>query len=165
MSLPVSWHFVWQDQGAAVALSPVYSLCNSWEVWTSGRWNKKRKALCVLGGVVSALIGNVLLTGAAEQVYSSCDIAVTFIQSAPAAASPQEAARAHMGGRRPTGRRARPCLSWQTPPLSGNFCCLCRKAGGGGDSGGRMGFFHLSSLSGNTFSCFFPLRLQTKALR
>ena len=52
---------------------------------------KKRMNCCVLGGVVSALIGNVLLTGAAEQVYSSCDIAVTFIQSAPAAASPQEA--------------------------------------------------------------------------
>lgn len=52
---------------------------------------KKRKSCYVLGGVVSALIGNVLLTGAAQQVYSSCDIAVTFIQSAPAAASPQEA--------------------------------------------------------------------------
>lgn len=91
MSLPVSWHFVWQDQGTVVALSPVCSLCNSWEVWT-GKKNKKEKAF-VLGGVVSALIGNVLLTGAASQVYSSCDIAVTFIQSAPAAASPQEAQR------------------------------------------------------------------------
>lgn len=27
----------------------------------------------------------------------------------------------------------------------------------GGDSKGRMGFFHLSFLSGNTFSLFFPL--------
>lgn len=96
MSLPVSWHFVWQDQGTAVALSPVRSLCDSWEVWIWGQWKKKKekkKNCCVLGGVVSALIGNVLLTGAAQQVYSSCDIAVTFIQSAPAAASPQETQR------------------------------------------------------------------------
>lgn len=71
------------------------SLCDSWEVRTRGPVEKEKKRermnCCVLGGVVSALIGNVLLTGAAEQVYSSCDIAVTFIQSAPAAASPQEA--------------------------------------------------------------------------
>ena len=53
----------------------------------------KKTMRCVLGGVLFALIGNVLLTGAALQVYSSCDIAVTFIQSAPAAASPQEAQR------------------------------------------------------------------------
>lgn len=58
-----------------------------------GKKKRKEKKCCVLGGVVSALIGNVLLTGAARQVYSSCDIAVTFIQSAPAAASPQEAQR------------------------------------------------------------------------
>lgn len=43
MSLPVSWHFVWQDQGTVVALSPVCSLCESWEVWTWGRWEKKKK--------------------------------------------------------------------------------------------------------------------------
>lgn len=43
MSLPVSWHFVWQDQGTVVALSHVCSLCESWEVWTWGRWQKKRK--------------------------------------------------------------------------------------------------------------------------
>lgn len=68
MSLPVSWHFVWQDQGTVVALSSVRSLCDSWEVWTWGRWKTpppKKNNCCVLGGVVSALIGNVLLTGAA----------------------------------------------------------------------------------------------------
>lgn len=91
MSFLVSWHFVWQDQGTVVALSPVCCLCDSWEVWTWGQW--KKTMCCVLGGVVSALIGNVLLTGAASQVYSSCDIGVTFIQSPPAALSPQEAQR------------------------------------------------------------------------
>lgn len=64
---------------------------------------------CVLGGVVSALIGNVLLTGAARQVYSSCDIAVTFIQSAPAAASPQEAQH------RPTWAADRPAETRASP--------------------------------------------------
>lgn len=54
---------------------------------------KKKTMCCVLGGVVSALIGNVLLTGVVPQVYSSCDIAVTFIQSTPAAVSPPEAQR------------------------------------------------------------------------
>lgn len=60
-----------------------------------------------LGGVISALIVNVLLTGAAQQVYSSCDIAVTFIQNPPAAASPQEAQH------RPTWAASgiEPCLS------------------------------------------------------
>ncbi len=66
MSLPVSWHFVWHDQGTVVALSPVCSLCDSWDVWTWSRWKKNnKKNCCVLGGVVSALIGKVLLTGAA----------------------------------------------------------------------------------------------------
>lgn len=64
---------------------------------------------CVLGGVVSALIGNVLLTGAAQRVYSSCDIVVTFIQSAPAAASPQEAERGPTwAADRPTEMRTSP---------------------------------------------------------
>lgn len=109
MSLPVSWHFVWQDQGTVVALSPVCSLCDSWEVWTRGPVWKKKQCVRVLGGVVSALIGNVLLTGAARQVYSSCDIAVTFIQSAPAAASPQEAQhRPTWAAGRPTERRISP---------------------------------------------------------
>ena len=45
--------------------------------------SRRRRAL--------ALIGNVLLTGAALKVYSSADIVVTFIQVSPAAASPQEA--------------------------------------------------------------------------
>lgn len=31
-----------------------------------------------------------------------------------------------------------PCLSWQTLPLSGNFCCLCRKASGGGSGGAAV---------------------------
>ena len=136
MSLPVSWHFVWQDQGTAVALSPVRSLCDSWEVWTSGLVEKTMH--CVLGGVVSALIGNVLLTGAAQQVYSSGDIAVTFIQSAPAAASPQEAQR------RPTWAAGGPqrgewaLFELADAPLSGNFCCLCRKASGGGSGGAAV---------------------------
>lgn len=93
---------------------------------------------CVLGGVVSALIGNVLLTGAVQQVYSSCDIAVTFIQSAPAAASPPEAQR------RPTWaasspQRAEPAMfELAHTPLLGNFCCLCRKATGDGSDGAAV---------------------------
>lgn len=136
MSLPVSWHFVWQDQGTVVALSPVCSLCDSWEVWTWGHWKKTMHR--VLGGVVSALIGNVLLTGTAQQVYSSSDIAVTFIHSAPAAASPQEAQRRPTWAAGGPQRGERTLFELADAPLSGNFCCLCRKASGGGSAGAAV---------------------------
>lgn len=112
-------------------------------------------------------------------------LAVTFIQRAPAAASPQEApAQASHCGRRPaeTPGRALFDLAGSTPPpppppLPGKLLLPRQKGGrvvadccggGGGDSRGRMGFFFfvvffssppllLSSLSGNTFCCFFPL--------
>lgn len=104
---------------------------------------------------------------AALLVYSSCDIGVTFIQSAPAAASPQEASRGQMAARRDESES---CLSWQTLPLGevllplqkGQWRCIWRD---GGDSRGRMGFFHFSSLSGNTFCCFFPRCLATEGRR
>lgn len=81
------------------------------------------------------MIASVLLTAAALLVYSSCDIAVTFIQRAPAAASPQEAQRRpHMDNRRPTERRASPVWVGRHS-LLGKFCWLCRKASGGGSGG------------------------------
>lgn len=108
-----------------------------------GRWKKKKKKrkrmnCCVLGGAVSALIGNVLLTGAAEQVYSSCDIAVTFIQSAPAAASPQEAQCGPTWAAGGPQRGEWALFELADTPLSGNFCCLCRKASGGGSGGAAV---------------------------
>lgn len=93
---------------------------------------------CVLGGVASALIGNVLLTGAAQQVYSSCDIAVTFIQSAPAAASPQEASTGPHGRLTGPQRWEWALFELADAPLSGNFCCLCRKASGSGSGGAAV---------------------------
>lgn len=82
------------------------------------------------------MIASVLLTGAAPLVYSSCDFAVTFIQSVPAAASPQEAQRRPRTDERwPTERRASPVWVGRRS-LLGKFCCLCRKASAGG-SGGR----------------------------
>lgn len=96
----------------------------------------ERKSSCVLGGALSALIASVLLTGAAPLVYSSRDFAVTFIQSVPAAASPQEAQRRPRTDKRwPTERRASPVWVGRRS-LLGKFCCLGRKASAGG-SGGR----------------------------
>lgn len=90
---------------------------------------------CVLGGAVSALIASVLLTAAALLVYSSGDIAVTFIQRAPAAASPQEAQRRpHADHWWPTERRASPVWVGRHS-LLGKFCWRCRKARGGGSGG------------------------------
>lgn len=85
---------------------------------------------CVLGGVISALNGNVLLTGAARRVYSSCDIAVTFIQRPPAAASPQEAQHWPTWAAGGPWRGERALFELADAPLSQNFCYLCRKASG-----------------------------------
>lgn len=109
-------------------------MCGKFGLGAVGK--KQNKTMrCNLGGVISALIANVLLTGAAQQVYSSCDIAVTFIQNPPAAASPQEAQH------RPTWAAGGPrrgewaLFELADAPLSENFCCLCRKASGVGSGG------------------------------
>lgn len=49
MSLPVSWHFVWQDQGTVVALLPVCSLCNCGKFGLGAGW-KEKKVLCLRWG-------------------------------------------------------------------------------------------------------------------
>lgn len=62
MSFTVSWHFVWQDQGTSGCPLGVHSFVG-WGKFRMGPVEKTMRG--VLGGVVSALIGNVLLTGAA----------------------------------------------------------------------------------------------------
>lgn len=85
---------------------------------------------------VSALIGNVLLTGAAQQVYSSCDIC-RYLYSKCSSCSEPSGSPAQASHGRPAVRRDdnEPCLSWQTLPSRPNFCCLCRKSSGGGSGG------------------------------
>lgn len=120
---------------------------------------------CVLGGVASALIGNVLLASGEQRVYSSCDTDVTSPEEPAAARSPQEARR--RAARRPSWKRQSACLSWQTLPSQRTFAASAERPWrrlwwSGGESEARMGFFHLSALSGNTFCPGFPECLQTK---
>lgn len=115
-------------------LACVRCLCDLW-LLKAGWWNgqkTKHNVLCFSGVTSTKTLA--LLTGAAEQVYSSCDMAVTFIQSAPAAVSPQE------GRHRPTWavsvpqRREKAQFDLANAPLTGNFCCLGRKSSGGGSA-------------------------------
>lgn len=120
--------------------------------------------LCLRAGAFSALISPVLLTGATKQVYSSGDITVTFIQGAPAAASPQEAHHRPAWASGVRKVQYEPCLSWHAFFSQGSFAVgaespvAARLCGAVLIRGGRMGLFHLSPLSGNT-SCRFSIRV------
>lgn len=96
--------------------------------------------------------------------------ALTFPQRAPAAASPQEAQRRPRADPR---RGKSGCLGWQTLPggelsaASAERPALVNLKGPRPFSGqdGLCFFPYLSSLSGNTFCCFFPLCLPAEGRR
>lgn len=165
MSLPVSWHFVWQDQGTVFALSPVCSLCDLWEVWTWGWWKKKQCAVFEVG-----LFLLWLGTSCWQEQPSKFTVAVTLLlplftmlQLHRALRKPSAGTHGRLAAHRGENE---PCLSWQTLPSQGTFAASAERpvvvalVGRRWFQGQDGLFFHLSSLSGNTFCRFFPLCLK-----